>query len=427
MLENENYLLGCLLLQEQENDLVADDFDDYKNRLVFNSIKVLMDSGEPVDIMTITSQLRKTDELSEVGEEKLSDLISVVTSVSNYDFYYKRVKEQSRLRKLTDIANLALIQINGGLDSVKLISQLEDKLASLQSTEKSKGDVDTKSEIEEILANVKYLKANPQDTTGIPTGWDNLNRKTSGLHETDLIILAARPAIGKSSFALQLARNVAVEAKIPTLFFSLEMGAEQLIQRLISCESKVELNKLKSGKVSDMELQALELGGEIIRTAPLFFNDKAGIQLKDIRVAIKSHNARHTEKLGFIIVDYLQLMATGKNTSNMVSEVTEISRGLKMIAKDFNIPVLALSQLSRNVESRGGKPRLSDLRDSGSIEQDADIVMFLNSEAKEPDSYGGKDVQLIIAKHRNGACGELDFNFNAAKMNFIEVDNINKW
>jgi len=206
-----------------------------------------------------------------------------------------------------------------------------------------------------IKKNIEYyvkenLLENPQDTTGISTGWGNLDRKTSGLHGTDLIILAARPAMGKSSFALQLARNIAVGANTPTFFFSLEMGAEQLIQRLVSCESKVELNKLKSGRISDIELQALELGAEIIKQSPLFFNDKAGMQLKDMRASIKSHNAKHKDKIGFVVVDYLQLMATGKNTSNMVTEVTEISRGLKMLAKDFNIPVLALSQLSRRLD-----------------------------------------------------------------------------
>ena len=428
-LENEKHLLGCFLMSQQgfdDTEMTALDFSDTRNQAIYTAMRELSDAGEPIDILTVNTQLRRNK--SDVDAYYVADLVGMVGSASTYEFYAKRVKEDSKLRQLIDITEMTSERAkDGSTQADSLIRSMEEKLASIQSTEKSSGVVDTKIAVNDVLADVIRLRNNPQDTTGLTTGWGSLDRKTSGLHESDLIILAARPARGKSSFALQLARNVAIEAKTPVFFFSLEMGAEQLIQRLVSCESKVELNKLRNGRVSDTELQALELGSEIIKNAPLFFNDRAGIQIKDIRAALKLHNARHSTPIGFVVIDYLQLMATGVNTSNMVTQVTEISRGLKMIAKDFNIPVLALSQLSRNVESRGGKPRLSDLRDSGSIEQDADLVCFLHSDSEEQDTYGGKEIELIIAKHRNGACGELSFNFNAAKMNFLEVDNINKW
>lgn len=427
MLENEKHLLGCFLISSssfEDADIKASDFYDLKHQEIYTAMSTLSSQGEPIDLLTVNTQLRSVK--ADVDHLYLSDLMSMVGSASTYDFYAKRVKEDSKLRQLANITQMTAQMAQDGSNLADtLIRSMEEKLATLQSTERGVGNVDTKEVVDEVLDSVKRLKDNPKDTTGISTGWRSLDQKLSGLHESDLIILAARPGMGKSSFALQLARNVAVEAKQPVFFFSLEMGAEQLIQRLVSGESKVELNKLRNGRVSDTELQALELGSEIIKASPLFFNDKAGMQIKDLRSAIKLHNSRN-KPIGFVVVDYLQLMATGQGNSNMVTAVTEISRGLKMIAKDFNIPVLALSQFSRDVEKRGGKPRLSDLRDSGSLEQDADIVMFISSDS-EPDSYGGKDVELTIAKHRNGACGELSFNFNASKMSFSEVDNINKW
>jgi replicative DNA helicase len=425
-MDNEKHLLGCLLISScfDDIDLKVLDFYDLKHQEIYTAMSTLSSQGEPIDLLTVNTQLRGVK--ADVDHLYLADLMGMVGSASTYDFYAKRVKEDSKLRQLTAITEMtAQMAKDGSNPADTLIRSMEEKLATLQSTERGIGNVNTNDMVNEVLDSVKRLKDNPQDTTGLTTGWKSLDHKLSGLHESDLIILAARPGMGKSSFALQLARNVAVEAKQPVFFFSLEMGAEQLIQRLVSGESKVELNKLRNGRVSDTELQALELGSEIIKASPLFFNDKAGMQIKDLRSALKLHNSRNTP-IGFVVVDYLQLMATGQGNSNMVTAVTEISRGLKMIAKDFNIPVLALSQFSRDIEKRGGKPRLSDLRDSGSLEQDADIVMFISSES-EQDSYGGKDVELTIAKHRNGACGELSFNFNASKMCFSEVDNISKW
>ncbi len=416
----EESLLSCFLMSPDTFNVVGDwftqsDFYDSNNGEIFKAIKHLSDSGEVVDLISVAQQV-KTLEL----KTHSAQILTQAGSSSSYEYYAKLVKEYATKRKLDEIGKVLSYQATGETKSEDLIKDLEQKLADLTATQKGGGEINTKEQVDEILENIKRLKDNPQDVTGITTGFGKLDMKLSGLHTSDLIILAARPARGKSAFALQLARNVAY-AHHPVLFFSLEMGAEQLIQRLVASESKVDLGKIRSGRVTDIEVQALELGGDIIKTLPLYFNDKAGVQVKDIRSQLKLHNSRQ-EKIEFVIVDYLQLMAIGKNSNNMVQDVTEISRGLKMIAKEFNVPVLALSQLSRKVEERGGKPKLSDLRDSGSIEQDADIVMFLHADNPDEDSFGNKDIELLIEKHRNGSTGSLPLKFQGSKMTFCEVD-----
>lgn len=421
--EAERSLLACFLLSPDTFNVVGDsfketDFYDAKNGEIFKGIKSLVDSGEPVDIVSLTQRVKSRD-----MTVYASDILGCIGSTANYEYYAKLVKEYSTKRKLSEIGQVLSYQSQGEQKTEDLIKDIEQKLADITATTKAGGEINTGEAVDTVIENVKRLKDSPRDVTGITTGFEKLDKKTSGLHASDLIILAARPARGKSAFALQLARNVAMKADTPVLFFSLEMGAEQLVQRLVASESKVSLSNIRSGHVSDVELEALEIGGEIVKTLPLYFNDKAGVQVKDVRSALKLHNSKNKTPIGLVIIDYLQLMAigTGKD-NNMVQMVTEISRGLKMIAKEYNVPVIALSQLSRNVESRGGKPRLSDLRDSGSIEQDADIVMFLHSETTDEDSFGQKDIELLIEKHRNGSTGSLPLKFDGAKMTFHEVD-----
>lgn len=429
MKEAEKSLLACFLIAPDTFNVVGDsfteqDFYDSNHALVFKSIQELADAGNPVDMVSVSQKIKQPG-----FAVVLSDIVSSVGSTSSYDYYAKIVKDYSIRRQLNELGQRLTYQAVGDNRSEDIIQSIEQKIADITATTRGGGGINTKEAVEEVIKNIRKLKEDPQEVVGITTGFGKLDLKLSGLHSSDLIILAARPARGKSAFALQLARNVAYRAGVPTLFFSLEMGAEQLVQRLVASESKVELGKIRSGKVSDKEMEALDLGGKIIKELPLYFNDKAGVQVKDIRSQIKLHNSKSEKKIGFIIVDYLQLMAigNGKGNESMVQMVTEISRGLKMIAKEFNVPVLALSQLSRNVESRGGKPKLSDLRDSGSIEQDADIVMFLHAETADEDPFGQKDIELLIEKHRNGSTGSLSFKFDGAKMTFLEVDDIKEW
>lgn len=426
--EVEVALIGSLLMNENIYDEVRskikpEDFYDSRNADIFEVITKLRNSGTAVDVISVSQVL---------GDKKdpvhLSNCLVSVGSSANHDFYATQVSEYSRLRKLSALAQTLDIKAkDGGVVSMELIRGLEQQLADMTATERAGGEVDTEKVVDEVLDNVKRLKESPRDVIGITTGFHKLDMKLSGLHPSDLLILAARPGRGKSAFALQLAKNVAYQGNTPVLFFSLEMGAEQLVERIIAAESHVGMSKIRSGKVNDLEMEALELSSQFIKKLPIYINDKAGIQIADIRSQLKLHNAKHEDKIGFLVVDYLQLMAVDQGNTSMVQMVTEISRGLKMIAKEFSIPVLALSQLSRKVEERGGKPKLSDLRDSGSIEQDADIVVFLHAESDEEDAYGGKPIQVMIEKHRNGSTGIIDMNFNSAQMTFLEVDDISQW
>lgn len=416
----EDGLLSSFMMTPDTFSVVGDwfeqgDFYDPKNGEVFRAIKKLYDSGAAVDIVSIAQEV-KTTEL----KVHAANILGALGSSSNYEYYAKLVKEYSTKRKLEDVGKNLAYQSLGETNSGELIDGLEKSIASLTSTVRGNDEVNTEAKIDEIIANIRHLKENPQDVTGISTGFSDLDMKTSGLHKTDLIVLAARPGIGKSALAMQISRNVAMKNH-PVMFFSLEMGAEQLLGRLIASESKVNTNGIKSGRISDVELEAIEIGGKIIKSMPLYINDRAGIQVKDIRSQLKQHNSRK-QKIEVIVVDYIQLMVGSGKKDDTVRQVTEITRGLKMIAKDFGVTVIALSQFSRDVEKRGGKPRLSDLRDSGSIEQDADIVFFLHTETTEEDSFGNRDVELIIGKHRNGSNGSLSLKFQGSKMTFCEVD-----
>lgn len=425
--EVEVALVGSVLLNPDIYDLVRlevkpEDFYDSKNVAVMQAVDKLYNEGKPIDIVSISQDLP-----DQAHKMHAVECLATVGSSVNHKYYSDLVKEYSRKRQLSLLAQtLELKSKDGGSDSMELIRSVESSLAEMTATERAGGQVVTEVVVDEVIDTVKRLRDSPRDVVGITTGFKSLDMKLSGLHPSDLLILAARPGRGKSAFALQLARNVAYHAKVPVLMFSLEMGAEQLVQRIIAAESKVSMTKIRSGQVNDIEMQALDLGGQVIKHLPLYFNDRAGIQVADIRSQLKLQNSTG-EKIGFVIVDYLQLMAIGQGNTSMVQMVTEISRGLKMIAKEFNVPVLALSQLSRKVEERGGKPKLSDLRDSGSIEQDADIVMFLHSDTDEEDAFGGKQIELLVEKHRNGSTGSIEFNFDSAKMTFLEVDNISKW
>lgn len=415
-------LLGCVLMNSDIMDsirqtLKPDDFYDGQHKTIYEAIEKLYSESKPIDMITVSQLLPDT-----AHKTLLADLLGSVGSSQAFQYYTDQVIEYSRKRKLADIGKTVDMQATDGKESKDIIRELEQSLADLTATERGGGEVDTHAVLDEIIENVKRLKDNPRDVIGMSTGWTALDMKLSGLHPTDLLILGARPGVGKSSFALQLARNVAYYNNAPVLMFSLEMGAEQLGKRILAAESKVSMTKIMSGHVNDAELEALELGTSLIKKMPIYFNDRAGLVLADIRSGIKLHNAKSDAPIKFVIIDYLQLIDHIDKRKSSVQIITEISRGLKLLAKDLQIPVLALSQFSRDVEKRGGKPKLSDLRDSGSIEQDADIVMFLHSDSTEPDSSGGIEVELMVAKHRNGATGEILFNFNKAKMTFLEID-----
>lgn len=422
-IDHEKQLVGCLLLNPEnlsEVDLTSEDFLDINSSSTYSAIVKLINQGDIVDLTSVNNIVNNSVYLIEC--------MSIVSAPSNYAYYAKVVKERSTLRRLHSITtNVSVKSGNAEQSPEDLIEYINQSLADIY-TVKTKDILTSQEAVDIVMEGVHRKMLNPTDVTGVTTGFPSLDHILSGIHKTDLVILAARPARGKSAFALQLAKNVSLYGNTPVMFFSLEMGTEQLVQRLVASESKVSISSLSTGRIDENEKIALETASKTIGFLPVFFNDKVGLKLKDIKRQIKAHNHRHKEPIGMIIIDYLQLMAIGgTGRDNMVQVVTEISRGLKMIAKEFNCCVLALSQLSRDVEKRGGKPKLSDLRDSGSLEQDADIVMFISGDQKDPDSYGNKNVELSIEKHRNGATGSCFFNFKGSNMTFTETQDIGKW
>ena len=397
--------------------LNKEDFFYEDNKLIFKSICELTDEGSPSDLILIKKKLEALGVPSPLPLlQKI--LEGYMPTSGNYKFYIEQVKKSSVKRKLLKMAESVSNKVKGDIDTLEIVKFIEEEIVDATVDNAQKEAVSIKDGIASVLENIEKLRNDPKDISGIKTGIDGLDSKINGLNKTDLLILAARPGCGKSALALQIAKHTSFYEDKVTMLFSLEMGTDQLVQRTLCNDSKVDLWKIRSGKMDSLEMDALNSSARKLKTAPLFYNDMAAIGIKDIRSQIKLHNAKNNDKVDLVIVDYLQLMASGSN--NLVQQVTEISRGLKMIAKEFNIPVLALSQLSRAVEARGGRPRLSDLRDSGSIEQDADIVMFLHRETKEEFSLTGDNVDLMVEKHRNGSTGDILLDFNGGKMTFTE-------
>lgn len=415
--ENEVAVIASMILDSTTVDMVRtilsdDDFLFPDTKLFFVKCCELIDSGKIIDTISLMNA-------TGVESTKVSEMINTRGVSTNYKTYAEEVKRESLKRKLGNISTTIKDKVNAEVDVTEIIKYIEGEIVDATVDNTQKEAVTMKDAIEDVLSKVELLREDPKDVSGILTGIEKLDKKINGLNKTDLVILAARPGCGKSTLALQICKNAAFIEDKSTMMFSLEMGTDQLVQRILANDSKVDLWKIRSGKLDELEMQALKMSARNLQSAPLFFNDMAGINVKDIRSQIRLHNAKNTRKLDLVVVDYLQLLAGGKES--LTQQVTEISRALKVIAKEFNIPVLALSQLSRAVETRGGKPRLSDLRDSGSIEQDADIVMFLHRENKSDDvSFGIEPVELLIEKHRNGPTGDVKLDFNGSKMTFTE-------
>ena len=430
-LESEKALLGSLLLSSDALFDIADiinsqSFYAAKHQIIYEVIEDLVNKKEPVDILTVSAALRQRKEFDQVGGASyLSDLLGLVGSASNVKYYAQIVRKKELLRKLieatTHIGEIAYEE------SDSLESILEESERSIYEITTKGGSSDRligfNELIDETWSRIEKMSERDGGMRGTPSGFKDLDHKLSGFQPSDLIILAARPSVGKTSLALDFARNAAVKHGIPVAIFSLEMSKEQLVDRMLSAQSQVDSWKLRTAKLTlDEEFQRLQQGMHELMKAPIFVDDKAANTILNMRSTLRRLSS--DKPIGLIIVDYLQLMGTSKSYDNMVNQVTEISRSLKALAKEFNAPVIALSQLSRAVESRGGKPRLSDLRDSGSIEQDADVVMFIHRE----DKYGTEGterkniVEILIEKHRNGPTGMVELYFDDKKTSFVSVE-----
>lgn len=430
-LEAEKSVLGAILIDESViSDIVTvvkpRDFYDPKHQAIFDAMLKLFEKSSPIDLLTLTDQLKKNKDLTKIGGSAyLAELTNYVPTASHAEAYAKMVAQAATRRRLikasSSITDLAYEE---GTTVDELLGKAEKEIFSV-SDSNSVGDLVSLEDIlTESFDRIEALHKNQGALRGVSTGYRDLDNMTAGFQRSDLLILAARPAMGKTTFVTNLAYNVATIAKQPVLFFSLEMSKEQLVDRMLADASGVDSWKIRTGNLNDEDFSKLsEAMGEMAE-APIMIDDTPGLSILEMRT--KARRAAHNRELGLIIVDYLQLMqaSTRSNDGNRVQEVSEISRGLKLIARELNVPVVALSQLSRTVENRNPKiPQLADLRESGSIEQDADIVMFIYREAYyEPETERQNITDLIIAKHRNGPVGKVELYFHPERLRFMSLD-----
>lgn len=429
-LESEKALLGSLLLSSEAMfeivDIInAQSFYAEKHKIIYEVIEDLVNRKEPVDILTVSASLRSRKEFDQVGGAPyLSDLLGLVGSSANIKYYANIVRKKELLRRLIEAStHIAEISYDESEPLENILEDAEKQIYEITTKGSSSHRLIAFQElIEETWERIEKLSENTGEMRGVPSGYKDLDNKLSGFQKSDLIILAARPSVGKTSLALDFARNAAVKFGVPTAIFSLEMSKEQLVDRMLSAQSQVDGWKLRTARLSlDDEFARLQQGMHELMKAPIYIDDKAANSVLNMRSVLRRLSS--DKPIGLIIVDYLQLMSTAKSYDNMVNQVTEISRSLKGLAKEFNAPVIALSQLSRAVESRGGRPRLSDLRDSGSIEQDADIVMFIHREDKYGENTEKKNiVEILIEKHRNGPTGIVELYFDDKKTSFMSVE-----
>ncbi len=433
----EEAVLGALMLEKDAINHVVDILNAesfYKNshQEIYKAIVQLFNNQEPVDILTVTNQLRKNGTLELAGGSYyITELTSKVSSAAHVEFHARIITEKAIKRELIRIATEVHKEAyEDTTDVFDLLDKTEQALFDVSEINIRKDYSDMKSIMAEAIMELEAKKLHSDGLTGIPTGFTSLDRITSGWQRSDLIIIAARPSMGKTAFVVSAMRNAAVDFKKPVAIFSLEMANIQLVNRLISAEAELESDKIKKGNLEDYEWEQLNHKTRALAEAPIFIDDTPALSILELRAKARKLVSQH--KVELIIIDYLQLM-TGDSTKsggNREQEIASISRSLKNIAKELNIPIIALSQLSRAVEVRGGskRPQLSDLRESGSIEQDADLVLFLY----RPEYYGitqdeeGNNVkgmtEVIISKHRNGSLGTVKLKFIGQYTKFTDGD-----
>lgn len=430
-IDAEMSLLGAVLIDDEVLSDVSDklkpaDFYDKRHVDIYDAMMRLYEKHKPVDLLTLSDELQAKDELDKVGGSSyLTELTNYVPTAAHASAYAEMVRTKAVRRRLikasSDIANL-------GYDEDKsvqeLLEQAEADLFSVSDANLKQDLVSLEHILAESFDRIEELHRDKGKLRGVPTGYRDLDAKTAGLQKSDLIILAARPAMGKSTFALNLAYNIASQAKESVLVFSLEMSKEQLVDRMLAEAAGINAFNIRTGNLSEDDFGRLSDAMGEMAEAPIFIDDTPGLSVLEMRT--KARREAHNHPLGLIIVDYLQLMrGSGRGgTDNRVQEVSEISRGLKLIARELDVPVIALSQLSRSVESRSPQvPQLADLRESGSIEQDADLVMFLYREDYyNPDTENKHITDLILAKHRNGPTGNIQLYFHPEHLRFMSLD-----
>ncbi len=414
-IEAEQSVLGCMLL-DKESIAVATDFlkgEDFyadSHKEIFESMMDIYDRGEPVDLVTVSEQLRQRGTLEAVGGVAyISDLSMAVPSTANVRYYVGIVEEKSILRRLISACNEVIKQSYEASEDIELIIDYAEKSIFQVTQRNTISDFEPiKTILLDTYARIEELSKNKDKIIGVPTGFKDFDQKTSGLHPSDLILVAARPSMGKTSFVLNIAQYAALHANIPVAIFSLEMSKDQLVQRMLSSESNIELQKIRTGELDENDwIKLVEAAGPLSQ-APIFIDDTPGITVMEMRS--KARRLKIEKGLGMLIVDYIQLMSGRGKAESRQQEISEISRSLKALARELSVPVVALSQLSRAPEARSDhRPMLSDLRESGAIEQDADVVAFLyRDEYYNPDTDKKNIAEVIISKQRNGPTGTVE-------------------
>lgn len=436
--ELEEAVLGGILLEKDAlisviDILKSDSFYSEANKKIYKAIIELSSDEKPIDILTVTEQLRQKDELNEVGGPiYISQLTSRVASAANIEYHARIVAQKFIQRELIRVSSeIQTRAFDESIDVNDLLDFSENQLFQIAEGNIKKEISDIKSLVGEAIKQIEEASKTEGTLTGVPSGFTKLDRITSGWQRSDMVILAARPSMGKTAFALSMGRNMAVEHKRPIGIFSLEMSSLQLVTRLIVSETELPAHRIRNGNLADHEWKQLESKIQTLLNAPIFIDDTPAISVFEFRAKARRLKLQHDIQL--IVVDYLQLMTSGAdNKGSREQEVSHISRSLKAVAKELDIPIIALSQLNRSVETRTGnkRPQLSDLRESGAIEQDADLVIFIH----RPEKYGivtdeeGNSVkglaEIIVAKHRNGAIDDVTLRFRDEMAKFVEPDEL---
>ncbi|WP_294748878.1 replicative DNA helicase [uncultured Exiguobacterium sp.] len=434
-IEAEQAVLGAIMIDADRlisasERLLPQDFYRASHQRIFEAMLVLSDRGEAIDLVTVTAELSTLGILDEIGGlQYLAELAEGVPTAANINYYVNVVDQKSTLRRLIRTAGEIVTDGYERQNEVDiLLNEAERKILEVSQGKGSASFIPISDVLTSAYATIDKLHKQSGETTGIPTGFQDLDKMTAGFQRNDLIIVAARPSVGKTAFALNISQNVATRADENVAIFSLEMGAEQLVMRMLCAEGNVDAQRLRTGQLEEEDWGKLSLAMSNLSQAGIYIDDTPGIRVNDIRA--KCRRLKQEHGLGMIMIDYLQLIqGNGRSSDNRQQEVSEISRSLKSLARELEVPVIALSQLSRGVESRQDKrPMMSDIRESGAIEQDADIVAFLyRDDYYNKETEDANTIEIIIAKQRNGPTGTVKLAFRKEFNKFVDLEPSNSY
>ena len=419
-IEAEQSILGGILIENEAINRVteildADDFYRDTHRKIFNALINLSERDEPADLITLTNELRKSDQLDSIGGASyLASLIDSVPTAANIQYYARIVKEKAILRKLIQTSTEIITQSYEDRGDVEgFLDEAERAIFDISEKRVRPSFYPIREIVKESFATIEKLFKKKEAVTGVPSGFKELDRMTAGFQPSDLIIIAGRPSMGKTAFCLDVAKYAAIDNKIPVAIFSLEMSKEQLVIRMLCSQAHVEGTRLRTGYLNESDWPKLTIAAGSLSESPIYIDDSAALSVLELRA--KARRLKSDHGLGMVIVDYLQLMKGRSRVESRQQEISEISRSLKALSKELNIPVIAVSQLSRKTEERtGNRPQLSDLRESGAIEQDADLILFIYRDEvynRSEDNPNRGKAEVIIGKQRNGPIGKIDLAF----------------